>query len=65
MDPKKTYGKKDQKVQGIRCKDIQNRSNLPIVALNPIPKHEKFSFVIDELESVKPIILNGNLGLIK
>lgn len=39
--------------------------NKRVFFLNPIPKHEKFSFVIDELESVKPIILNGNLGLIK
>jgi diphthamide synthase subunit DPH2 len=36
-----------------------------IFFLNPIPKHEKFLFIIDELESVNPIILNGNLDLIK
>ena len=36
-----------------------------IFFLNPIPKDEKFSFILDELESVKPIILNGNLDLIK
>ena len=32
-----------------------------IFFLNPIPKDEKMSFVIDELETVKPIILNGDL----
>lgn len=36
-----------------------------IFFLNPIPTDEKFSFVLDELEAVNPIILNGNLGLIK
>jgi len=36
-----------------------------IFFLNPIPKDEKFSFIIDEIEGVKPIILNGDLDLIK
>ena len=36
-----------------------------IFFLNHIPKDEKFSFLIDELESIKPIILNGDLDLIK
>jgi len=36
-----------------------------IFFLNSIPKHEKFLFIIDELESVKPVILNGDLDLIK
>lgn len=36
-----------------------------IFFLNPIPRDEKFSPIIDELEGVKPIILNGNLELIK
>jgi len=39
--------------------------NKKIFFLNPISKDEKFSFISDELESVKPIILNGNLDLIK
>lgn len=38
--------------------------NKKIFFLNPIPKDEKFSLVIDELEAVKPIIINGNLDLI-
>ena len=36
-----------------------------IFLLNPVPRDERFSFIIDELEGVKPIILNGNLDLIK
>jgi hypothetical protein len=36
-----------------------------IFFLNPIPRHENFSYIMDELETVKPIILNGNLELIK
>jgi hypothetical protein len=36
-----------------------------IFFLNPLPRDERFSFVIDEMECVKPIILNDNLKLIK
>jgi len=36
-----------------------------IFFLNPIPRDEKFSFIIDELESVKPIILNDNLDQVE
>lgn len=36
-----------------------------IFFLNPIPKNEKFSLIMDEVEATKPIILNGNLELIK
>ena len=36
-----------------------------IFFLNSLPKDEKFSFILDELESVNPTILNGNLDLIK
>jgi hypothetical protein len=36
-----------------------------IFFLNPIPRHEKFSSIIEEVEGVNPIILNGNLDLIK
>ncbi len=36
-----------------------------IFFLNPIPRHEMFSYIMDELEVVKPTILNGNLDLIK
>jgi hypothetical protein len=36
-----------------------------IFLLNPIPKHERLSCITDEIEIVQPIILNGNLDLIK
>jgi len=36
-----------------------------IFLLNPIPKNEKLSCIVDELKVVKPIILNGNLDLIE
>ena len=36
-----------------------------IFFLNPIPKDEKLSFLIDELEAAKPIVINGNLEMIK
>jgi len=39
--------------------------NKKIFFLNPIPKDENLSSIIDELEAVKPTILNGNLDLIK
>jgi len=39
--------------------------NKKIFFLNPVPRNEKFSSIIDEIESVKPVILNGNLELIK
>lgn len=39
--------------------------NKKIFLLNPIPKNERFSFIMDELEAAKPIILNDNLELIK
>ena len=36
-----------------------------IFFLNPIPRHETFSYMMDELEVVKPTIINGDLDLIK
>jgi len=36
-----------------------------IFFLNPIPRHDMFSHMMDELEVVKPIIINGNLDLIE
>ena len=36
-----------------------------IFLLNPIPTDEKLSYINDELEAVKPIILNGNLDMVK
>jgi len=36
-----------------------------IFFLNPIPRDKMFSYLIDEIETVNPIILNGNLNLIK
>jgi hypothetical protein len=39
--------------------------NKKIFFFNPIPRDEKFSFIMDELEAVKPTILNGNLDLIE
>lgn len=38
--------------------------NKKIFLLNPIPNNERLSFIVDEIEAVKPIILNGNLDLI-
>ncbi len=38
--------------------------NKKIFLLNPIPTDEKLSFIRDEIEAVKPIILNGNLDII-
>lgn len=32
---------------------------------NPIPRHEMFFYLMDELETVKPNVINGNLDLIK
>lgn len=31
---------------------------------NPIPKDERFLFIIDEIEATKPIVLNGDIDLI-
>ncbi len=39
--------------------------NKKIFLLNPIPTDEKLSFIRDEIEAVKPIILNDNLDLIE
>lgn len=39
--------------------------NKKVFFLNPIPRNEKFSFIIEEIEGVKPIVINGNLDLIK
>ena len=39
--------------------------NKKIFLLNPIPTDEKLSFMRDEIEAVKPIVINGNLDLIK
>lgn len=36
-----------------------------IFFLNPIPRDEMFSYIMDELEVVNPTIINGNLDLIK
>ena len=36
-----------------------------IFFLNPIPRHEMFYYIMDELEVVKPIVINGNLDLIE
>lgn len=38
--------------------------NKKVFLLNPIPTDEKLSFITDEIEAIKPIILNGNLNLI-
>ena len=38
--------------------------NKKIFLLNPIPIDEKLSFLRDEIEAVKPIVLNDNLDLI-
>jgi len=35
--------------------------NKKIFFLNPIPRDERLSSMIDELEGAKPVILNGNL----
>jgi len=39
--------------------------NKKIFLLNPIPKDEKVSVMVDELKAVDPIIINGNLDLIR
>ena len=36
-----------------------------IFFLNPIPRDEMFSHLMDELETVNPIVINGNLDSIK
>lgn len=36
-----------------------------IFLLNPIPTHEKINFFRDEIEGIHPVVINGNLGLIK
>ena len=36
-----------------------------IFLLNPIPDHEKVSVFHDEMESMQPVILGGNLDLVK
>jgi hypothetical protein len=36
-----------------------------IFLLNPIPTHEKLAFFVDEVEGVHPIVINGNLDLVK
>lgn len=38
--------------------------NKKIFLLNPIPSDEKLFFIRDEIEAVKPTVLNGNLELI-
>ena len=38
--------------------------NKKIFLLNPISSDEKLSFIRDEIEAVKPIILNNNLDLV-
>ena len=39
--------------------------NKKIYLLNPVPRDERLSCFVDEIEAIKPIILNGNLDLIK
>ncbi len=39
--------------------------NKKIFFLNPLPRHEKFSYIMEEIEGIKPIVINGNLDLIK
>lgn len=38
--------------------------NKKIFLLNPIPEHEKLSCISEEIESIRPLILNGNIELI-
>jgi diphthamide synthase subunit DPH2 len=38
--------------------------NKKIFLLNPIPTDEKLSYIRDEIEAIKPIIINENLDLI-
>jgi len=39
--------------------------NKKVFFLNPIPNDDKLSYMIEEIESVNPIVINGNLDLIK
>lgn len=39
--------------------------NKRIFLLNPISTHEKVDFFKDEIESVDPVVINGNLDLVK
>ncbi len=39
--------------------------NKKIFLMNPIPTDEKLAVIRDEIESVKPVVINGNLDLIK
>ena len=39
--------------------------NKKIFLLNPIPTHEKLNAFYEEIESINPIVLNGNLDNIK
>ena len=39
--------------------------NKKIFLLNPIPTDEKLAVMRDEIECVKPVVINGNLDLIK
>lgn len=36
-----------------------------IFLLNPIPTHEKLSFFREEIECTKPVVINGDISLIK
>ena len=36
-----------------------------IFLLNPIPKDKRLDFVMDEIQGVNPIVLDGNLALIE
>jgi len=36
-----------------------------IFLLNPVPTHEKLEFFREEIEGAHPVILNGNLDLVK
>ena len=36
-----------------------------IFLLNPVPTDERLSFIAGEMESCRPVVLNGNLDLIR
>ncbi|RLI98390.1 MAG: hypothetical protein DRO99_00780 [Candidatus Aenigmatarchaeota archaeon] len=37
----------------------------PIFLLNPIPDHEELAFFRDEIKGTKPVVINGDLSLVK
>ena len=36
-----------------------------IFLLNPVPTHEKLSFFRDEIEATQPVVINGNLDMVR